>query len=130
MGANVNEVPLQLLGQNAINYTTTGASPTVIIPSGSNVRGVILRTAILAGSTPFPGSPAQLYADNNLTALPPPPPTPGPSSTRYILVLPTSGGTTSLVQITWPFYLDPGLGLALNTTASGVTLYASWDFAA
>ncbi|MFN4164883.1 MAG: hypothetical protein ACK4GK_09940 [Ferrovibrio sp.] len=128
MVATINEVPLQLLGQNAINYTTTGSTPTVIIPSGSNVRGVILRTAILVATSGFPGSPAQLYADNNLTALPPPPPTPGPSSTRYILVLPTSG--TGLAQITWPYYLDPGLGLALNTSAPGITLYASWDFAA
>ncbi|WP_341702962.1 hypothetical protein [Ferrovibrio sp.] len=130
MAATINEVPLQLLGQNAVAYTTTGASPTVIIPSGSNVRGVILRTAILTSSGPIPGTPAQLYADNNISSLPPPPPTPGPSSTRYILVLPTGGGTTALSQIIWPYYLDPGLGLALNAPSPGITLYASWDFAA
>lgn len=126
------EAPVQLLGQNAFNATPASSTGVVVIQSGQNTRGVILRTAIITGGSggPPPGSPPSLFADFGIGPfLPPPPPPPGgPTTTRFILV---ASSFTGVTQLNWPVYLDPGLGLAFNVPSggSGISIYLTWDHA-
>lgn len=127
------EAPVQLLGQNAFNASPASGTGVVIIQSGQNTRGVILRTAIIANSSGMPpgGTPPALFADFGLGPFVPPPPPPpgGPTTTRYILF---GNNFTGMSQLNWPVYLDPGLGLAFSPASGGgasVNLYLTWDHA-
>jgi len=123
----INEAPVQLLGQNVFSVSGSGGAPSLaVILSGQNTRGIILRTAcIVSNAGPYPGIPATLYADTGVTAASPPsPPPPGVlSSTRYIIIASPAIG---YAQLSWPIFLEPGLGLVYNAPTT-VQLYGTWD---
>jgi hypothetical protein len=126
----VTEAPFKRIGQIVYNQTTSGAAQLVLIPSGVNLGGIVLRSCIIwPVGAPSGGAVAQLITDVGISGMVPPPPPPGtPPTMRMILV---TDPATGFAQLDWPIHLDPGLGLVFNPGAGG-TLYninATWDYA-
>lgn len=126
----VMEAPVQLLGQVVVNGTANAANALLICSSGANTRGIVLRSCIIAVTSP-PGltDTASLVADINITGafFPPLPPIGMPSTTRYIL----QAGISGSAQLAGPVYLEPGLGLVCGSSgAASFNVYATWDYAA
>lgn len=125
----LHEAPPKRLGQIVFNQTVNSGSPLILIPSGANLRGAILRTCIVTPApspAPAPSVSGLLIAD--ISFMPFPPPIGVPSTARLLLVTDASG----FAQLDWPVYLDPGLGLIFDpgmpSSTSTFVINASWDY--